>query len=139
MLTILFYIISTIIRGFVFYSFKSTYWSMQPSLFVFTLYALSSPMSNGSSSFDMEIFLSVILFYTPVFDRTYYGIASSVRPSVCPSVCPGLIGRSVSSRILQLGTFDQHDERRMPIVIQGRRLKVKVILSHSRKTWQDTL
>ena len=79
----------------------------------------------------MENFLSVILFYTPVFDRTYYVIASSVRPSVCL----GLVG----SRILQLGTFDQHDERKMPIVIQGRRLKVKVVLSHSRKTWQDTL
>ena len=103
---------------------------MQPSLFVFTLYALSSPMSNGlnlTSSFDMENFLSVILFYTPVFDRTFYGIASSIRPSVRPSVCQSLVGRTVGSRILQLGTFDQHDERKMPIVIQRRRLKVKVV------------
>ena len=69
-------------------------------------------------------------FYTPVFDGTYYGIVSSV----CPSVCPGLVGKTVSSRILQLSTFDQHDERKMPIVFQGQRSKVKVVLSHSRKT-----
>ena len=44
---------------------------------------------------------------------------SDVRLSICPSVCPGLLGQTVSPRILQLGTFDQHDKRKMPIVFQG--------------------
>ena len=53
------------------------------------------------------------------------------RPSVCPSVCPGLVGRTNSP-----GSFDQHDETKMPVVFQGRRSKLKVVLSHSRKTSQ---
>ena len=71
-------------------------------------------------------------FYGLVFDGTYYSITSSVSPSVCP----GLVDRIVSSRILQLGTFDQHNERNMPIVIQSWRSKVQIILSHSRKKLQ---
>ena len=63
-----------------------------------------------------------------VFDGTYYGITSSDSPSVCP----GLVGRTVSSRILQLGTFDQHNER----LFKSWRSKVKIILSHSRKKLQ---
>ena len=63
-----------------------------------------------------------------------FSVCSSVCPSVRPSVYPGLVGRTFSSRILQLGTFDQHDEIRMLIVFQGRGLKDKVVLSHSRKT-----
>ena len=38
---------------------------------------------------------------------------------------------------MQLGTIDHHNERKMPIVFQDRRSKVKVGLSNSRKTWQD--
>ena len=67
----------------------------------------------------------LICFYTPVFDGMYYSIALSVCSSVCPTVCPGLVGRTVSSRILQLGTIDQHDRRKMPIVFQGRWSKGK--------------
>ena len=55
-------------------------------------------------------------------------------PSVCLVCLSGLVSRTVCSRILQLGTVDQHDERKMPIVFQGRRSKVKFVLSHSRKT-----
>ena len=40
---------------------------------------------------------------------------------------------TVTSRIIQLDTIDHHDERKMPIVFQVRRSKVKVILSQSRK------
>ena len=36
-------------------------------------------------------------------------------------------------------TIDHHVEREIPIVFQDQRSKVKVVLSHSRKTWQDTL
>ena len=73
-----------------------------------------------------------------------------IASSDCPSVCPGLVGRTVSPRIgtsdqhsekkmlssmiLQLSTIDYHDERKMPFVFQGQRSKVKVVLSHSRKT-----
>ena len=58
------------------------------------------------------------------FKWTYYGRASSV----CPSVCADLVGRTVSSKILQLGTFDQNYKRKMSIVSQCRRSKVKVVL-----------
>ena len=66
----------------------------------------------------------------PVFDGTYYVIAS-----VCPSVCPGLVDRTVSPMVLQASTFDQHGERKTPIVLLVlSEAKVKVELSHSRKT-----
>ena len=56
---------------------------------------------------------------------------SSGRPSfclyACPSACPVILGQDISSRILQLGIFGQHDERKMPIVFQGRWSKVKVV------------
>ena len=66
-----------------------------------------------------------------------------IRPSLTgrisverrPCVCPRLVGRTVSSRILQLGTFDQHDARKMPIVFYGWRSKVRVVLSRSRKNF----
>ena len=50
----------------------------------------------------------------PLGSENFYNSAS-----VYLSVCLGLVGQNVSSRILQLGTFDQHDERKMPIVFQG--------------------
>ena len=86
MLTILFYIIGTIFRGFVFYSFKSTPWSMQPSLFVFTLYALSSPMSNGLN-------LIIIVFWYGELPLCHPFLYARLRQDVlwysvvCPSVC----------------------------------------------------
>ena len=43
-----------------------------------------------------------------------------------PSVCLGLVDQTVSSRILQFGTFDQHDGRNMLFVFQDRRSKVNV-------------
>ena len=65
------------------------------------------------------IFLTVLakyfIFYTPDFDGTYYGIASSVCLSVYLSVCPGIVGRTVSCRILQLGTVDKHYVREVAI------------------------
>ena len=45
---------------------------------------------------------------------------------------------TISSRVLKLGTFDQYNEWKMLIVFQDRKSKVKVELSQSRKTWQDT-
>ena len=61
-----------------------------------------------------------------LFLRFVYFIRPSLRGRImvkrCPSVCPGLVGRSVSSKILQLGTFDQH-KRKMPTVFQGRSSK----------------
>ena len=47
----------------------------------------------------------------------YYSIASSV----CLSVCLGLVGPTISPRILKLGTFDQHGEKKIPIIFQGQR------------------
>ena len=41
---------------------------------------------------------------------------------------------TISSRIIQLGKIGHHDERKMFIVFQDRRSKLKVALSHSRKT-----
>ena len=38
-----------------------------------------------------------------------------------PSVSPVLVGRTVSPRILQLGTFDQHGEKQMSISFKGQR------------------
>ena len=55
------------------------------------------------------------------------------RPSVCPSVCLGLVGQTVSSRTLQIGTLVQHNQRKMPIIFQGQSSVAKVLLSHSRK------
>ena len=52
-----------------------------------------------------------------------------------PSFCLGFVGRTVSSRILQLCTVDQHDEWKMTNV-SLERSKLKVVLSHSRKTLQ---
>ena len=40
-----------------------------------------------------------------------------------PSVCLSLVGRTVSSRILQLCTFDQQDQNKAPIVFQDQRLR----------------
>ena len=48
-------------------------------------------------------------FHTLFFDRTYYGIASSICSLFCKSVYPDLVGRTVSSRLFQLGTSDQSD------------------------------
>ena len=44
-------------------------------------------------------------------------------------------GTAVSSRIIKIGTIDHHDKRKMPIIFQGQRSKVRVVLSHSRKMW----
>ena len=54
----------------------------------------------------------ILDFYMPVLD----GIMVQPRPSACP----GLVGQTISSRILLLGTFDQHEERKMQC-FQGRR------------------
>ena len=136
-----------------------------------------SAKSSDPSRNIVAIFYTTA-FYTPVFEGTYYGMASSVCPSVSLSVClfgpcsrklqdhlisimrgicllfskvGGQRSRSychihvvgkrsrhdtewtVTSRIIQLDTIDHHDERKMPIVFQVWRSKVKVILSHSRK------
>ena len=77
--------------------------------------------------------LSPLKFFTPVFDWTYYCKAST---SVHLSICPGFVGRTVSSRILQLGTFDQHDEEDAYCFSRS---KVEAVLSHSRKTWGYTV
>ena len=69
-------------------------------------------------------------FYTPVKDGTYYGMASSV----CPRPYGQDTDQTIGARILQLGTFDHHGERKKPIVFQGHRSKVKVIISVNRKT-----
>ena len=51
------------------------------------------------------------------------------------SVCPGLVGQTV----LSTGSYLISMERKVTTGFQGRRSKVKVVLSQSRKTWQDTL
>ena len=72
-------------------------------------------------------------FYRPVFDGTYHGIASSI-------CLFGPCRPNLRCRILQLCNLISLMREKIPnIVFQGLRSKFKGVLSHSRKTWQDTL
>ena len=90
----------------------------------------------GKHCIHMLYFYHLSFLYARLWwDVLWYSvICPSLCLSVCPSDCYGLVGRTVSSRIIQLGTFDKHDERKMPIVFWGQRSKVEVIVTHSRKT-----
>ena len=88
-----------------------------------------------------NLYLEGLFLYALLWrDVLWYSVVClSVCLSVCPSVGPGLVGWTVSSRILQLRTFDKQGERKMPIVFQGQWSKVKVVLLHrGKRCKQDT-
>ena len=84
---------------------KQLHWNIQVRLIFNHISCCSVVLSPDIVVFVQNTY-TVESFYTPVLTG---GIMVKRRLSVCLSVCPGIVGRTVSSRILQFSTFDQQD------------------------------
>ena len=88
--------------------------------------------SVSSGSYNLVQLISILRNRCPFFFKVG-GQRSRWYCHIVEKHCRQDTGWRMRSRIIHLSTIDHYDKCKILIVYQGRRSKVKVVLSHSRK------